>query len=93
MLADFVLQVATIWLLNPLRQVAEEDERRHVRAFEHGDVFDFDEFAFVAWRRICVDVLAQLCVELRSGHGALTVLVDLHGDFQHLEDALFGERR
>lgn len=56
MLADFVLEVSAVGLFHPLRQVAEEDECRNLRALEHGDVFDFDEFAFVAWGREGCDV-------------------------------------
>lgn len=73
-----------------MRQVAEEDERRHLRAFEHSYVFDFDEFAFVAWRRICGDVVLQHGVELRCGHRALAVGIDGHGFLEHLVDALLG---
>ena len=42
-----VFEISTIRLLYPLRQVAEEHKRRYARILEHGDVFDFHEFALV----------------------------------------------
>ena len=92
-LAYLVLEVAAVGFLYPLREVAEEDECRHLRAFEHGDIFDFHKLALVAWRGICGDVLLHYGVELRCGHGAAAVLVDFERGFEHLVDSLFGERR
>lgn len=46
-LAYLVLEEAPVWLLDPLREVAEEDKRRYDGILEHRYVFDLDEFAFV----------------------------------------------
>lgn len=59
-----VLKIAAVWLLDPLRQVAEEYECRYRRAFEHGDILDFDELAFVCWGRVGRYDLEHICVEL-----------------------------
>lgn len=55
-LANFVFEVTTIRLFDPLRKVAEEYKRRHARILEHGDVLDFDVLTFVGWRRIGSDI-------------------------------------
>ena len=63
-LTDFVLQVALVGILDPLRQVAEEDERGHMGSLEHGDVFDLDILALDCGRREGGDVGLQHVVEL-----------------------------
>ena len=63
-LAYLVLQVALVGILNPLRQVAEEDERRHMGSLEHGDVLDFDVLALDSRGRVCLNGLLQHVVEL-----------------------------
>lgn len=45
--ADFVLQIAAVRLLYPLRQVAEEDESRHLGALELSHIFDFHILSLV----------------------------------------------
>ena len=92
-LAYLVFEIAAVWFLDPLGQVAEEDERRDGRALEHGDVFDLDELAFVGGRGIGRDDLEHVGVELRGGDDALTVLAYLKGGLEHAEDALLGEGR
>ena len=92
-LAYLVLKVALVGVSNPLRQVAEEDERGHIGALEHGDVLDFDIFPLDGRRRECRDVGLQRVVQLRCGDGRAAVVVHLDGRLQHLVDALLGERR
>lgn len=89
--ADFVLEVTSVWFLYPLGEVAEEYERRNLSALEHGDIFDFNVFALVGWGRIGGDVFLKDAVEFGSRDGALAVLIDVDGGFNHLLDALFGE--
>ena len=63
-LPDLVLEVALVGVLDPLRQVAEEDEGGHMGTLKHGDVFDFDIFALDSGRRVGLDGLLQHVVEL-----------------------------
>ena len=44
-LANLVVEVALVRILDPLRQVAEEDEGGHMGTLEHGDVLDLDILA------------------------------------------------
>ena len=64
MLADFVLQIALVGILDPLRQVAEEDERGHMGALEHGDVLDLDVLALDSGGREGLDGFLHDIVEL-----------------------------
>ena len=50
-LTNLVLQVALVRILDPLREVAEEDERGYMRSLEHGDVLDLDVLALHCGRR------------------------------------------
>ena len=93
MLAYLVFEIAAVWLFYPLGQVAEEDECGHLRAFEHGHIFYFHIFAFVGGWRICGYVFEHHAVYFGGGDDALAVFVDLHGGFEHLEDALFCKGR
>ena len=90
-LAYLVLKVAPVWLFDPLWKVAEEDECGYRCLLEHGDVFDFYEFALVGWGWICSDGFLHHGVELRGGHGAFAVGADLKGCLEHFVDALLGE--
>ena len=45
MLANLVLQETLVGIPDPLRQVAEEDERGHTGTLQHGDVLDLDILA------------------------------------------------
>ena len=64
MLADLVLEVPLVGILDPLRQVAEEDKRGHMGTLEHGDVLDLDILALDSGGRECLDVGLQQVVEL-----------------------------
>ena len=91
--SDFVLEVAAVGLFDPLRQVAEENEGGYLGSLEHGDIFDFDEFAFVAWGRIGRDDFLHVGVELGCGYCATPSLIYLDGGLEDLEDTLFGQCR
>ena len=45
--ANLVFKITLIWVLYPLWQVAEEDERWHHRLLEHGDVLNLHKLALV----------------------------------------------
>ena len=92
-LANLVLQVALVGILDPLRQVAEEDERGHVSPLQHGDVLDLDIFSLDSRWREGLDVGLQDVVELRGGNGDTAVVIDVDRRLEHLVDALLGERR
>ena len=92
MLPDLVLEVSLVGILDPLRQVAEEDERGYMGALEHGDVLDFHIFSLDCRWREGGDVGLQDVVELRGGDGHAAVVVHVDGRLQHLVDALLGER-
>ena len=62
--AYLVLEVALVGVLDPLRQVAEEDEGGHVCALEHGDVLDLDILALDCGWRVGLDIGLQHVVEL-----------------------------
>lgn len=93
LLADLVLEVAAVGLLDPLRKVAEEDEGGYLRALEHGYVFYLDVLALVRGWRIGADDLEQVVVELRCRNDAAPVLVDVLRGLENLEDALFCQGR
>ena len=76
-LAYLVFKIAAVRLFNPLGQVAEEYECGYGRTLEHGYILYLHELALVAWRRVCGNVFLHHGVELRRGHGAFAVLVDL----------------
>ena len=63
-LADLVLEIALVRVLDPLRQVAEEDERGNVGALEHRDVLDLDVLALDGGRRERLDGGLHHVVEL-----------------------------
>ena len=63
-LADFVLQIALVGILDPLRQVAEKDKRGHMGTLEHGDVLDLDVLALDSGGRVGLNGLLQHIVEL-----------------------------
>ncbi len=90
-LADLVLEVAAVGFLDPLGEVAEEDEGGHLCVFEHGDVLYLDELSFVGGGREGGDVFLEHAVDLGGGDGAAAVLVYVDGGLYHLVDALFGE--
>ena len=46
-LADLVLKETFVRVLDPLRQVTEEHERRHAARRKLGDIFDLDIFTFI----------------------------------------------
>ena len=92
-LANLVFEVAFVWVLDPLWQIAEEHERRNARLFEHGHIFYLHHLALSGWWWICADDFLHGVVELRCGNDALAVLIHLDCLFQHLVDALLGERR
>ena len=92
-LAYLVLQVALVGILDPLRQVTEEDERGNMGALEHGEVFNFHILALDGGGRERLDGGLQHVVELRGGNSNVAVVVNLLGGLQHLVDALLGERR
>ena len=91
MLPDLVLEVSLVGILDPLRQVAEEDERGDIGTLEHCDVLDFDIFPLDGRRREGRDVGLQRVVQLRRRDGRAAVVVHLDGGLQHLVDALLGE--
>ena len=64
MLSNLVLQIALVGILDPLRQVAEEDERGHMGTLEHGDVLDLDVLALDRRGREGLDHLLHDIVEL-----------------------------
>ena len=90
-LAYLVFEIALVGILDPLRQVAEEDERGDIGTLEHCDVLDFDIFALDRRRREGRDVGLQRVVQLRRRDGRAAVVVHLDGGLQHLVDALLGE--
>ena len=90
-LADFVLQIAAIRLLDPLGKVAEKNECRHLRTLKHGDILDFHKFALVAWWRESCYFLLHHVVELRRRHRATAVFEHCDGRFHDLVDTLFGQ--
>lgn len=92
LLANLVFQIASVRLLHPLRQVAEEHKRRDALVFKHCDILYLHIFALACRWRICAYHLLHIVVELRCGHDALAVVVDLHSRFQHLVYALLCER-
>ena len=92
LLAYLVLQEAAVRLFAPLWQVAEENECRNDSLLKHGHIFDFDKFTFVARRGCDGDLLQHVCVELRGGYNAPSVLLDLYSGFENFENTLFGER-
>ena len=59
-----VLQIAAVGFLDPLRQIAEEDEGWNRRALEHRDILDFDKFTLVGRWRISGDRFEHHGVEL-----------------------------
>ena len=91
MLTDFILQITPVRLLNPLRKITEEDECGHRRSLQHRDILYLDELALIAWRGICGDIFRQHGIELGCGHGTLTVAVNFHSRFKHLEYTLLGQ--
>ena len=80
LLADLILQIAAVWLLNPLWEIAEESERRDVWCGNNnfwillvggssgrlklGHIFDLDELTLVVWWWISTDNLLHILVEL-----------------------------
>lgn len=91
--ADFILQETAVGLLYPLGEITEEHESRDYGTLELGDVFDFDIFTFVRRRGIGSDCLEHHFVELRGGHFAAAVFVDINRCLKHLEDALLCQSR
>lgn len=91
--ADFILKVTTVGVLDPLREVTEEYECRYGRAFKHSHILDFDIFALVGRRRVRCDGLKHDGVKLGGGDGAFAVVVHFNGGLEHLEDALFCQGR
>ena len=87
-LAYLVLQVALVGVLDPLRQIAEEDECGHMGALEHRDVLDLDIFALDGRWWEGLDVGLQQVVELRGGNRGATVVIDVNRCLEHLVDAL-----
>ena len=86
-----VLQETTVWLLDPLRQITEEDEGGDYGFFEHGHIFYFHEFSLVGGGRCGAYHLKHISVELRGGNYAVPVLVHLDCLLYHLIDTLLGE--
>ena len=76
-----------------MREVAEKHKRGHACFLEHGHIFDFHHLSLSGRRRICADDFLHGIVELGGGDDAFAVFVHLDGFFEHLKDALLGERR
>ena len=93
MFAYFVFEISAIWLFNPLRQIAEENECGHLSTFKHGNIFNLHEFAFIAWRWICSDIFLHHGVELRCGYCAFAVCVYFGCSFKNFEYSLFCQCR
>ena len=92
-LAYLVLQETLVGIFDPLRQVAEEDKRWHMRTLEHGDIFNLHILTFYGRGRERLDEFLHHIVELRCRNGDVAVVVHVNGRLQHLVDALLGERR
>ena len=63
-LAYLVLEVTLVGILDPLRQVAEEDKRGNMGALEHRYVLDLDVLALNSGRREGLDGFLHDIVEL-----------------------------
>ena len=63
-LSNLVLDIPLVGVLDPLREVAEEDECGHVCSLQHGDVLDLDIFSLHSGGRIGLDIGLQHVVEL-----------------------------
>ena len=92
-LTDFVLKEAAIWLLHPLRKIAEEYECWNHRLFKHRHILDFHKFALVARRRGHGNLLKHVSVKLRGRDNSLAIVVDLYGCLKHLENSLLCDSR
>ena len=64
LIADLIFQEAAIRLLDPLGEIAEEDEGGDDRLLEHGDILDFDELTLIAGRGSYGYLLEHIGVEL-----------------------------
>ena len=92
-LANLVFQIAFVGILDPLRQVAEEDERGNLCSLEHGDILDFHILALDGRGRKRLDGGLQDVVQLRGRDDNLAVVIHLDCGLQHLVDALLGNGR
>jgi len=109
LLANLVLKITTIGLLDPLRQVAEEGERGDIRGRYHnlrilfvgccrgglelGHILNLDKFALVVGWWISTDHLLHIFVEFGSLDYTTTILIDMSSGFDHLVYALLGDSR
>ena len=93
LIADLIFQEAAIRLLDPLGEIAEEDEGGDDRLLEHGDILDFDELTLIAGRGSYGYLLEHIGVELRCGDEPAAVFVDLGGSLEHVVYALLSECR
>lgn len=91
LLANLVLKEATVRILHPLREVAEEYECRDNRILKHSHILDFHEFTLIGGRRSDSYLLKHIGVELRGGDDTATVVIDLDSGLQHFEYTLLGE--
>ena len=88
-LAYLVLKETFVRVLDPLRQVTEEHERRHAARRELGDIFDLDILTLPCWGRIILDDRKHHLVQLGRRDTLGAILVNLLGGLQHLQDTLF----
>ena len=93
LLAYLVLKEATVGLLDPLREIAEEDKRRDNSLLQHRDVFYLHKLTLVARRGRHGYLLEHIGVELRCGDHPAAVLIDLDRGLEHFEDPLLCEGR
>ena len=91
-LPDLVLQKALIGILDPLRQVAEKDERGYATRRKLGNILDLDILSFTCGRGIVLNDRQHHLVQLGSRDTLGTILINHLRRLQHLQDTLFRQR-
>ncbi len=86
-LAEFVLQEALVWILDVLRQVAEERECRE-SGRKLGHILDFHQLALPHRRWIILDFRKHCIHELGSAYLARVIVPYVCDLIQHIQDSL-----